>query len=181
MGWHSEVQAATAAKSLQSCLTLYDPIDRSPSGSSVPGILQARTLEWVAISFCNLKCRTGFKVHWWQNIIYDILFPSFISLVVLIHLFFSQHTLLHVFLYFLLIAFLLLGLYFLSVLFLLSSWNGSFACKQNERKFARWMIWIAVNTEGCFFPGNSAGKESLCNSGDLSMLPVVGSSPGEKG
>ena len=43
--------AAVAAKSLQSCLTLCDPIDSSPSGSPVPGILQARTLEWVAISF----------------------------------------------------------------------------------------------------------------------------------
>ena len=45
--------AAAAAKSLQSCLTLRDLIDGSPPGSSVPGILQARTLEWVAISFCN--------------------------------------------------------------------------------------------------------------------------------
>ena len=45
--------AATAGKSLQSCPTLYDPIDGSPSGSAVPGILQARTLEWVAISFSN--------------------------------------------------------------------------------------------------------------------------------
>ena len=44
---------ATAAKSLQSCLTLCDPIDGSPPGSPVPGILQARTLEWVAISFSN--------------------------------------------------------------------------------------------------------------------------------
>ena len=44
---------ATAAKSLQSCLTLCDPIDSSPPGSPVPGILQARTLEWVAISFSN--------------------------------------------------------------------------------------------------------------------------------
>ena len=42
-----------AAKSLQSCPTLCDPIDGSPPGSSVPGILQARTLEWVAISFSN--------------------------------------------------------------------------------------------------------------------------------
>ena len=42
-----------AAKSLQSCLTLCDPIDGSPSGSPIPGILQARTLEWVAISFSN--------------------------------------------------------------------------------------------------------------------------------
>ena len=43
--------AAAAAKSLQSCLTLCDPIDSSPPGSPVPGILQARTLEWVAIAF----------------------------------------------------------------------------------------------------------------------------------
>ena len=46
--------AAAAAKSLQSCLTLCDPIDGSPPGSPIPGILQARTLEWVAISFS--KC-----------------------------------------------------------------------------------------------------------------------------
>ena len=45
--------AAAAAKSLQSCPTLCDPIDGSPSGSTLPGILQARTLEWVAISFSN--------------------------------------------------------------------------------------------------------------------------------
>ena len=47
------VAAATAAKSLQSCQTLCDPRDGSPPGSPVPGILQARTLEWVAISFSN--------------------------------------------------------------------------------------------------------------------------------
>ena len=45
--------AAAAAKSLQSCLTLCDPIDDSPPSSAVPGILQARTLEWVAISLSN--------------------------------------------------------------------------------------------------------------------------------
>ena len=45
--------AAAAAKSLQSCPTLCDPIDGSPPGSAIPGILQARTLEWVAISFSN--------------------------------------------------------------------------------------------------------------------------------
>jgi len=44
---------AAAAKSLQSCLTLCDPKHGSPPGSSIPGILQARTLEWVAISFSN--------------------------------------------------------------------------------------------------------------------------------
>ena len=45
--------AAAAAKSLQLCLTLCDPIDGSPPGSPVAGILQTRTLEWVAISLCN--------------------------------------------------------------------------------------------------------------------------------
>jgi len=46
-------KAAAAAASLQSCPTLCDPIDGSPPGSPVPGILQERTLEWVAISFSN--------------------------------------------------------------------------------------------------------------------------------
>ena len=45
--------AAAAAKSLQSCLTLCNPVDGSPPGSAIPGILQERTLEWVAISFSN--------------------------------------------------------------------------------------------------------------------------------
>ena len=47
------MNAAAAAKSLQWCLTPCDPIDSIPPGSPVPGILQARTLEWVAISFSN--------------------------------------------------------------------------------------------------------------------------------
>ena len=49
----SKYWTAAAAKSLQLCLTLCDPIDGSPPGSSVPGILQTRILEWVAISFPN--------------------------------------------------------------------------------------------------------------------------------
>ena len=49
----SAAAAAAAAKSLQSCPTLCDPIDGSPPGSTIPGMLQARTLEWVAISFSN--------------------------------------------------------------------------------------------------------------------------------
>ena len=48
-----QINAAAAAKLLQSCLTLWDPTDGSPPGSPVPGVLQARTLEWVAISFSN--------------------------------------------------------------------------------------------------------------------------------
>ncbi|XP_055287415.1 COMM domain-containing protein 10 isoform X1 [Moschus berezovskii] len=49
----SKGSAAAAAKSVQSCPTLYNPTDGSPPGSPVPGILQARTLEWVAVSFSN--------------------------------------------------------------------------------------------------------------------------------
>ena len=49
----TNLAAATAANWLQLCLTLCDPIDGSPPGSAVPRILQARTLEWVAISFSN--------------------------------------------------------------------------------------------------------------------------------
>ena len=51
--WKEYTEELYAAKSLQSCPTLCDPIDGSPPGSDVPGILQARTLEWVAISFSN--------------------------------------------------------------------------------------------------------------------------------
>ena len=55
--------AAAAAASLQSSPNLRDPIDGSPPGSSTPGILQARTLEWVAISFSN-ACMHA-KLHQW--------------------------------------------------------------------------------------------------------------------
>ena len=59
---HGQTAAAAAAKSLQSCLTLCDPIDGSPPGPPIPGILQARTLEWVAISFSNAwKCKVKVK------------------------------------------------------------------------------------------------------------------------
>ena len=53
LSFESFAAAAAAAKLLQSCLTLCNPIDGRPPGSRVPGILQARTLEWVAISFSN--------------------------------------------------------------------------------------------------------------------------------
>ena len=57
--------AAAAAKSLQSCPTLCDPIDGSPPGSPTPGILQARTLEWIAISFSKLLSRVWLLVTPW--------------------------------------------------------------------------------------------------------------------
>ena len=53
MKWYVKHCAAAAAKSLQSCLSLCNPIDGSPPDSPMPGIFQARTLEWVAISFSN--------------------------------------------------------------------------------------------------------------------------------
>ena len=66
--------AAAAAKSPQSFPTLCDPIDGSPPGSAFPGILQARTLEWVAISFSNawkwvhhMKCLAGWITSWNQD------------------------------------------------------------------------------------------------------------------
>ena len=62
--------AAAAGKSLQSCSTLCDPIDGSPPGSAIPGILQARTLEWVAISFSNAwkwKVKVKSLSHVWPS------------------------------------------------------------------------------------------------------------------
>ena len=58
---HAAAAAAAAAKSLQLCPTLCDPIVSSPPGSPIPGILQARTLEWVAISFNAWKWKVKVK------------------------------------------------------------------------------------------------------------------------
>ena len=66
----SPYTVAAAAKSLQSCLTLCDPIDSSLQGFSVPGILQARTLEWVAISFSN-----AWKWKWSRSVMSDLQRP----------------------------------------------------------------------------------------------------------
>ena len=63
--------ADAAAKSLQPCPTLCDPIDGSPPGSAVPGILQARTLEWVAISFSN-AWKWKVKVKTLSHVIYSL-------------------------------------------------------------------------------------------------------------
>ena len=68
----SSFMPAAAAKSLQSCPTLCDPIDSSPPGSPVPGILQARTLEWVAISFSDawrwkMKVKSLSRVGLWAT------------------------------------------------------------------------------------------------------------------
>ena len=63
---NQDAAAADAAKSLQSCPTLCDPIDGSPPGYPVPGILQARTMEWVAISFSNAR-----KWKWSRSVVSD--------------------------------------------------------------------------------------------------------------
>ena len=68
----SRTQAAAAAKLLQSCLTLCDPTDGSPPGSPVPGILQARTLEWVGISFSNAWSE---KWKWSRSVVSDSQWP----------------------------------------------------------------------------------------------------------
>ena len=66
-GYRTTQLPSAAAKSIQSCPTLCDPIDGSPSGSTIPGILQARTLEWVAISFPNYKYWT---IRKWGSILF---------------------------------------------------------------------------------------------------------------
>ena len=63
------VAAAAAAKSLQSCLTLCDPIDGSPPGSAVPGIFQARVLEWGATAFSKL-------IVFWKYMFFNEKLPS---------------------------------------------------------------------------------------------------------
>ena len=75
---HFPAAAAAAAKALQSCPTLCDPIDGSPPGSPVPGILQARTLEWVAVSFS-----TAFPC--WYDIVHLFTCPLSILMSSLIH------------------------------------------------------------------------------------------------
>ena len=70
---------AAAAKSLQSCPTLCNPMDYSPPGSPVPGILQARTLEWVAISFSNAwkwKVKVKLLSHVWLSDPMDCSLPG---------------------------------------------------------------------------------------------------------
>ena len=69
--WSMLQHVAAAVKSLQSCPTLCDPIDGSPPGSTVPGILQARTLEWVAILNIFLKVGWGWGLNFTQ--IWEIL------------------------------------------------------------------------------------------------------------
>ena len=73
--------AAAAAKLLQSCLTLCDPIDGLLPGSSVPGILQARTLEWVAISFSNFP---PLVISFQNNEVAPLYSPKMINKVIMI-------------------------------------------------------------------------------------------------
>ena len=66
--WTKFAAAAAAAKSLQSCPTLCDPIDGSPPGSPVPGILQARVLEWGAIAFSEVRSNWKLIKHLLKNL-----------------------------------------------------------------------------------------------------------------
>ena len=81
------IYVCAAAKSLQSCPTLCDPIDGSPPGSPVPGILQARTLEWVAISFSNAgKWKSeSEKVKWSRSVVSDPQWPHGLQPTRLLH------------------------------------------------------------------------------------------------
>ena len=88
--------AAAAAKSLQSCPTLCDPIDSSPPGSPVPGILQARTLEWVAISFSSAWkciCITLYNLQAFLKNAFDMITTIYAWLWAKNHAkFYTQHT-----------------------------------------------------------------------------------------
>ena len=77
---------AAAAKSLQSCPTLCDPIDGSPSGSLVPGILQAGTLEWVAISFSNALYLSNSSIHLFRRLIYIFPFGKILHIFLMLTL-----------------------------------------------------------------------------------------------
>ena len=79
-GSRNFLAAPAAAKSLQSCPTLCDPIGGSPPGSPVPGILQARTLEWVAISFSN-----AWKWKWSRSVVSDSSWPHGLQCTRLLH------------------------------------------------------------------------------------------------
>ena len=80
---HTCTAAAAAAKSLQPCPTLCDPIDSSPPSPSVPGILQASTLEWVAIAFSHTNTDAYVRTH--SSCHSDLLQPS-------LFLFFNLNT-----------------------------------------------------------------------------------------
>ena len=80
--YRTTTAATTAAKLLQSCPTLCNPRDGSPSGSAVPGILQARTLEWVAISFSNAWSE---KWKWSHSVMSDFLWPHELQPTRLLH------------------------------------------------------------------------------------------------
>ena len=75
------IPAAAAAKSLQSCLTLCDPIDGTPPGSSVPGILQARVLEWGAIAFSKNGILFNYKKKQTTVLIYTTIWINLLDII----------------------------------------------------------------------------------------------------
>ena len=148
--------AAAAAKSLQSCLTLCDPIDSSPPGSPVPGILQARTLEWVAISFSNAWKR---KWKWSRSVMSDPQWPHGLQPSGLLHSwdFPGRST--------------GVGCHCL-LLPAMQETPVQFLGREDPWRRDRLPTPVFFG-----FPGGSEGKESTCNVGDLGSIPGLGRSP----
>ena len=146
--------AAAAAKSLQSCPTLCDPRDGSPPGSPVPGILQARTLEWVAISFSN-AWKWKVKV---KSLNHSRLFatPWTAAYQAPLSMDFPGK----------------------------STGVGCHCLLQQEcihvSKPTKLYTWIVCRFCIPDFPGGSDGKASVYNAGDLGSIPGLGRSPGER-
>ena len=153
---------AAAAKLLQSCLTLCDPIDGSPSGSPVPGIIQARILEWVAISFSNawkwkVKVKSLSRV-WLFVTPWTAAYQAPLSMGFSRQEYWSGVPL---------PSPVLITGGCLSPL-----WSLSTRCqKQRPPLPTTWRSKMS--------PRWLRGKESACNAGDLDSIPGLGRSPGE--
>ena len=151
--------AAAAAASLQSCPTLCDPIDCSPPGSSVPGILQVRILEWVAISFSNawrwkVKVKSLSSVRLFAT-------PWTTAYQAPLSMGFSRQE------------------YWSGVPSPSPAkmWKQCKCPKTGEHINKMWYISTMEYYSGC--PNSSVGKESTCNGGDLGLIPGLGRSTGE--
>ena len=180
--------AAAAAKSIQSCPTLCDPIDGSPSGSTIPGILQARTLEWVAISFSNawkwkVKVKSLSRVWLFET-------PWTAAYQVPPSMGFSRQE------YWSGLPLPSPNIY-TTICEIDSQWEFAVWLRELKTKLRndlegwsgvgsgrevqegdRWVL-MAASCWCLGSPGGSAGKESACNVGDLGSIPGSGRSAGE--
>ena len=190
--------AAAAAKSLQSCPTLCDPIDSSPPGTPIPGILQARTLEWVAISFSNAW-------KWSHSVVSDSSRPHGLQTTRLLCPWDFPGKSTGVGCHCLLryrgttaskLEDLLIGRCGTSLLLLLCQWNKQDhqwregagkrgLCRGVRCEIIIRITMLALNSIYCVphiilgFPCGSARRESACNGGDLGSIPGLGRFPGE--